>query len=142
MILFHSETDFQLQQKLLHKNWLKALASTENFKVGDINYIFCDDDYLLQINLQYLQHDTLTDIITFDYVEEKLLSGDIYVSIDRVRENASIFGVSFENELHRVLAHGVLHLMGYKDKTDKDAKQMRKMEEFAIQLFSQVSSIK
>lgn len=136
MILFHSENDFQLKQKLLHKNWLKSLAATENFKIGDINYIFCDDEYLLNINLQYLQHDTLTDIITFDYVEGKLLSGDIYISTDRVKENASIFGVSFENEMLRVLAHGVLHLMGYKDKTDSDAQQMRKMEEFAIQLFS------
>ena len=94
---------------------------------------------MLQINLQYLQHDTLTDIITFDYVEGKILTGDIYISTERVKENAAIFGVSFENELLRVLAHGVLHLMGYKDKTDTDAQQMRRMEEFAIQLFSKFS---
>lgn len=136
MILFHSETDFELKSKLQYKNWLKRVAESHQKRIGDINYIFCDDDYLLQLNLQYLQHDTLTDIITFDYVEGNVLNGDIYISVERVRENASIFNVSFENELLRVLSHGVLHLCGFKDKSDKDAAEMRSQENAAIALFS------
>lgn len=138
MILFHAETDFTLSRKLLHKRWLTALARREGYSIGEINYIFCDDEYLLKINLEYLNHDTLTDIITFDYVEDKVLNGDIYISIERVRENAVIYSVSFELELLRVLSHGVLHLCGYKDKTDEDAVVMRQMEDFAIQLFSTI----
>lgn len=136
MILFNSLNDFNLRQKLLYKRWLKELAALEGYKIGDINYIFCDDEYLLGINQQYLQHDTYTDIITFDYVEGKILNGDIYISTERVRENARIYQVDFENELKRVLSHGVLHLCGYKDKTDADAAQMREKENFAISLFS------
>lgn len=139
MILFHPETKFNLPQKLLHKRWLTELAKKEGFSIGDINYIFCDDEYLLKINLEYLNHDTLTDIITFDYVDNGILSGDIYISIERVRENAVIFSVPFEQELHRVLAHGVLHLCGYKDKTEADASIMRKKEDSAIQLFNDIS---
>ncbi|MCK9339530.1 MAG: rRNA maturation RNase YbeY, partial [Bacteroidales bacterium] len=96
MILFYSETNFILHQKLIYKKWLQALAQNEQKKLGNINYIFCDDDYLLNLNLQYLQHDTLTDIITFDYCEEDTISGDIYISIERVRENAVIFKVYFD----------------------------------------------
>ena len=136
MILFNSLNDFNLRQKLLYKRWLKELAALEWYKIGDINYIFCDDEYLLGVNQQYLQHDTYTDIITFDYVEGKILNGDIYISTERVRENARIYQVDFENELKRVLSHGVLHLCGYKDKTDADAAQMREKENFAISLFS------
>jgi len=135
MILFHSETDYILSKKLLHKRWLSAIADSEGYRVGEINYIFCDDDYLLKLNLQYLQHDTLTDIITFDYVEANVLNGDIYISIERVIENSSIFSVPFEQELHRVLSHGLFHLCGYKDKTDEEAAEMRKKEEYAIRLF-------
>ncbi|MBQ7489275.1 MAG: rRNA maturation RNase YbeY [Bacteroidales bacterium] len=135
MILFHSETDYILSKKLLHKRWLSAIADSEGYRVGEINYIFCDDDYLLKLNLQYLQHDTLTDIITFDYVEGNVLNGDIYISIERVIENSSIFSVPFEQELHRVLSHGLFHLCGYKDKTDEEAAEMRKKEEYAIRLF-------
>ena len=138
MILFHSETGFQLSHKLLHKRWLMALTGHEGFKIGDINYIFCDDDYLLKVNLEYLNHDTLTDIITFDYVEGKVLNGDIFISIERVRENSVIFSVPFEQELLRVLSHGLLHLCGYKDKSDEEAAEMRKMEEFAIQLYQTI----
>lgn len=136
MILFNSLNDFNLRQKLLYKRWLKELAALEGYKIGDINYIFCDDEYLLGVNQKYLQHDTYTDIITFDYVEGKILNGDIYISTERVRENARIYQVDFENELKRVLSHGVLHLCGYKDKTDADAAQMREKENFAISLFS------
>ncbi|MBR3579280.1 MAG: rRNA maturation RNase YbeY [Bacteroidales bacterium] len=135
MVLFHSETRFQLRQKMTYKKWLTALAATHGKKLGDINYIFCDDNYLLQLNLQYLQHDTLTDIITFDYVEGDLLNGDIYISVERVRENAEIFGVTFDEELLRVLAHGLLHLCGFKDKSKKDAAEMRSQEAAAMTLF-------
>ena len=135
MVLFHSETRFQLRQKMMYKKWLTALATTHGKKLGDINYIFCDDNYLLQLNLQYLQHDTLTDIITFDYVEGDLLNGDIYISVERVRENADMFGVTFDEELLRVLAHGLLHLCGFKDKSKKDAAEMRRQEAAAMMLF-------
>ena len=136
MILYHSETKFSQPEKLLHKRCLKSLAASEGFTIGDINYIFCDDNYLLNLNQEYLHHDTLTDIITFDYVEGKRLNGDIYSSIERVRENSVIFSVPFEQELLRVLSHGVLHLCGYKDKTSEEAAVMRSKEEFAIGLFS------
>ena len=136
MILFNSLNDFNLRQKLLYKRWLKELAALEGYKIGDSNYIFWDDEYLLGVNQQYLQHDTYTDIITFDYVEGKILNGDIYISTERVRENARIYQVDFENELKRVLSHGVLHLCGYKDKTDADAAQMREKENFASSRFS------
>ena len=140
MVLFHTETSFQLHHKMLYKRWLAALASTHGKKLGDINYIFCDDDYLLQLNLQYLQHDTLTDIITFDYVEGNVLNGDIYISVERVRENAGIFGVTFDEELLRVIAHGVLHLCGFKDKSKRDAAEMRRQEAAAINLFHNLSN--
>lgn len=132
MIVFNSLTDFVLKSKLFHKKWIKAVAEAEGYQVADISYIFCDDDYLLELNKKYLNHDTLTDIITFDYVEGTHLSGDIYISIERVRENANIFDQSFERELHRVLAHGVLHLCGYKDKSKNDSKLMRQKEEESI----------
>ena len=115
---------------------MKQIALSEGKKLGDINYIFCDDVYLHKINVEYLQHDTLTDIITFDYTEGITLNSDIYISIERVRENADIFGVTFEQELLRVLAHGVLHLCGYKDKTPTDSELMRTKEEEKMKLFS------
>jgi len=138
MIIFYSETKFELKKKRIYKKWLSLLAQREQRFIGNINYIFCDDDYLLKLNIQYLQHDTLTDIITFDDGEKNILNGDIYISIERVRENADIFKVTFEEELIRVIAHGVLHLCGYKDKTDVEAALMRRKEEEAIYLFSQI----
>jgi probable rRNA maturation factor len=133
MILFHKETNFELKQKTEYKNWIKSLIKENEKRVGDINYIFCDDEYLLEINQKYLQHDTYTDIITFDYSENGVISGDIFISIERVKENATLFTKGFEEELHRVLAHGILHLCGYKDKTQKESKEMREREECAIQ---------
>lgn len=138
MVLFHLETKFNFQHRLFYKSWLRALALSEGKKLGDISYIFCDDNYLLEINRQYLQHDTLTDIITFDYVEGSVLNGDIYISVERVRENAGIFQVPFEQELVRVLAHGLLHLCGYGDKSEKESKVMRSKEEFAIGLYQKM----
>ena len=138
MILFHSETNFHLPSKLLHNRWLATIAKQEGYTIGDLNYIFCDDAYLLKINLEYLNHDTLTDIITFDYVENKVLNGDIFISIERVTENSKLFSVPFDQELLRVLSHGLLHLCGYKDKSDEDAAIMRSKEDSSIQLFSTV----
>ena len=104
-------------------------------RVGNINYLFCDDEYLLGINQRYLNHDTYTDIITFDYVAGNLISGDIMISVDRVGENAAKFGVPFEQELRRVVVHGVLHLLGQGDKSDEESREMRRLEEEALSLF-------
>lgn len=132
MIYFHSETNFQLKKKNNFKHWIKRIAQCENRRVGELNYIFCDNAYLLEINLQYLQHDTYTDIITFDNSVEDIIAGDIFISVEMVKDNAIEFGVTFEEELIRVLSHGVYHLCGYKDKTDEEAQQMRAKEAEAI----------
>ena len=135
MISFNYEIDFQLDSETLYSDWISAVISSEQKKEGEINYIFCDDDYLLEINQQYLNHDTLTDIISFDYSIGNELHGDIFISVERVRENADDFKVSFEDELRRVLAHGVLHYCGYKDKTEADELIMRQKEDEKMQLF-------
>ena len=135
MISFNYETDFELGDEKLFSNWISAIISSEDKEEGDINYIFCDDDYLHKINVEYLNHDTLTDIISFDYTVGNLLQGDIFVSIERVRENADDFKVSFDEELRRVLSHGVLHYCGYKDKSEKDEALMRAKEEEKMQMF-------
>lgn len=118
-----------LKQKNKLKSWIKSIVEKEGMKAGDISYIFCSDDYLLEINKTYLQHDYYTDIITFDYNAENKIAGDLFISIDRVRENAEELKQSFEDELHRVIIHGVLHLLGYKDKTEKEEKLMRRKEQ-------------
>lgn len=136
---FSEDTKFQPQQKLKRKKWLKEIASLESFKISDLNYIFCSDEYLYNINVEYLNHKTLTDIITFDNSEEEeLIEGDIFISIDRVRENAQKLDQSEEDELNRVLSHGLFHLMGYKDKSPEESKLMRSKEEFAINLFKEM----
>jgi probable rRNA maturation factor len=112
--------------------WLEDLIVSESRKPGDINYIFCDDDYLLKVNQDYLDHDYYTDIITFDYVKGKTISGDIFVSLPRILDNASTLSQDFESEFRRVLAHGLLHLCGYKDKTEEEASTMRQKEDFYI----------
>ena len=131
-IYYHSECDFQLKDDESITKWLKDAISTEDKELGEINYIFCDDQYLLKKNQEYLQHDTFTDIIAFDYTEENRLSADIFISIERVKENAINFAVPFETELRRVIIHGVLHLMGYKDKSEEDAETMRSKENFYL----------
>lgn len=118
-------------------SWIEYIITHEGKKLGDINYIFCDDEYLLKINQDYLQHDYYTDIITFDYVKGKKISGDIFVSVTRVSENAPLLSKSFEEELHRVIAHGVLHLCGYKDKTKAEIKEMRNKEDFYLNAISE-----
>lgn len=116
--------------------WLANIIQKETKKPGEINYIFCDDEYLLQVNRDYLQHDYYTDIITFDYVKGNTISGDIFVSLPRISDNASTLSKNFEDELHRVLAHGILHLCGYKDKTEEEEKEMRSKEDFYLALRS------
>lgn len=128
MIAFNYETDFILENEEITKEWIVNCAEENDFEVGEINYIFCDDEYLHKINMEFLQHDTLTDIISFDYTMGKLIGGDIFISVPRVEENAKEFGVTFKEELHRVIIHGVLHYMGYKDKTDEEKQLMRDKE--------------
>ena len=135
MISFNYELDFTLENEQAFQDWLSEVITSENKTEGEINYIFCDDEYLLEINQQYLDHDTLTDIISFDYSIGNDLHGDIFISIERVRENALDFNVSFLEELKRVMVHGVLHYCGYKDKTEKDEKLMRQKEEEKMTMF-------
>jgi probable rRNA maturation factor len=135
MISYNYEGDFELGDEVAFSSWISAIIESESKKEGDINYIFCDDEYLLKLNEEYLNHDTLTDIISFDYSVGNELHGDIFISIERVRENASDFDVTFENELKRVMAHGVLHYCGYKDKTETDSQIMRTKEEEKIKMF-------
>lgn len=135
MISYNYEVDFELGDEAAFSSWISAIIASEAKKEGDINYIFCDDEYLLKLNEEYLNHDTLTDIISFDYSVGNELHGDIFISIERVRENAADFDVAFENELKRVMAHGVLHYCGYKDKTEADVQIMRSKEEEKIKMF-------
>ena len=135
MISFNYETDFILADETIFETWIEAILESEGKEVGEINYIFCDDEYLHKINVEYLDHDTLTDIISFDYTVGNLIQGDIFVSVERVKDNANDFKVSFEEEFKRVLSHGVLHYCGYKDKSPKDEALMRSKEEEKMQMF-------
>ena len=135
MISFNYETDFELENEAQYEDWISRIIESEGFNEGEINYIFCDDDYLLKVNQDYLDHDYYTDIITFDYVKGKIISGDIFVSLPRILDNASTLSQNFESEFNRVLAHGILHLCGYKDKTEEEKSQMRAKEDFYINQF-------
>lgn len=135
MIHFFFENIDKINIQPNTKDWLEGIIITENKKLGEINYIFCDDEYLLKVNQDFLQHDYFTDIITFDYVIGKNISGDIFVSLPRISENANTLSKFFENELNRVLAHGILHLCGYKDKTEEEEFKMRKKEDFYLSKF-------
>ena len=130
--------DFELLEPGKLKKWLSEVIVRRGKSVGNINYLFCDDEYLLGVNRQYLNHDTYTDIITFDYVAGGLISGDIMISIERVGENAVKFGVPFEQELHRVVVHGVLHLLGQGDKSEAEALEMRRQEEESLVLWDEL----
>jgi len=136
MILFFSKTKFQVPQKRLIKKWLSHVIKQENRKIGDINVVFCSDEQLFELNKQYLNHVTLTDIITFDYSEEKILHGDICISIERVIDNAGKYYCTFEEELRRVMAHGILHLCGYSDKKNKNQLLMKLKEDEALILYN------
>ena len=135
---FCEDIRFTYKNKLANNRWLKMVAGSEIRKIGDINVIFCSDNYILDVNMKYLQHDYFTDIITFDYCEGKVLSGDLFISVDSVRENSIEFGTDFGEELHRVIVHGVLHLIGYDDHTEEDKKVMRQKENYYLQMRSQI----
>ena len=135
MINFNYETSFELGDEELYSRWVSSIIDTESKVEGTINYIFCDDSFLLKINEEYLKHDTLTDIISFDYSIGKELHGDIFISIERVRENAVDYRVDFTEELNRVMAHGILHYCGYNDKNKEDELVMRLKEEEKMSMF-------
>ncbi|MEN3323796.1 rRNA maturation RNase YbeY [Mariniflexile soesokkakense] len=128
MINFNYETAFSLNNEEQLSEWILGVISEEKYQLEEVNYIFCDDAYLHKLNVEFLNHDTLTDIISFDYSVGKRIQGDIFISIERVADNAKDFNVTLQDELQRVMVHGVLHYCGYKDKTDKDAKLMREKE--------------
>ena len=134
-INFTTQTPFKFNNRLKTKAWIKQIISLYGKKCGDISYIFTDDESVLKVNRQFLNHDTYTDIITFDYVQDDVISGDIYISAQRVKENAKEFNVTFDNELHRVIIHGVLHLLGFKDHSPEEDKQMRQKENEALEIF-------
>lgn len=137
MITIHSEeVRFDLSKPEETIQWIEQAIQKEGFNVGDITYIFCSDEYLLKLNKEHLNHDTYTDIITFNYCEDQLVNADIFISIDRVKENADEFDVSFENELNRVMIHGILHLVGYNDKNQEQQKEMTSKEDFYLSLRS------
>lgn len=135
MIEFHFKSKFTIPNKSKYIDWINRVIISEGFLVGQIDYIFCTDDYLLELNKEYLDHDTYTDIITFDYKDGNTLSGDIFISTDRVQENAVKFDVEFLNELRRVMSHGILHLAGFGDKTKEEKLMMREKEEEKIKMF-------
>jgi rRNA maturation RNase YbeY len=128
MIAFNYETDFKLAQEPVIRNWLKECISDYDRKAGELNFIFCDDAYLHKLNVEFLKHDTYTDIITFDYSLGKTIAGDIFISVERVKENAKKFGQTLENEMNRVIIHGILHLCGLGDKTADEIAAMRAAE--------------
>ena len=131
---FTEDSDFVFKGKLLNNRWLKMVAESEIKRIGDISIIFCSDNYILDVNIKYLQHDYFTDIITFDYCEGQKLSGDLFISVDSVRENALYYGTEFEDELNRVIVHGVLHLIGYDDHSEEDQITMRSKEDYYLEL--------
>lgn len=131
---FSEDIKFTFKDKLSNNRWLKLVAGSEVRKLGDVNIIFCSDNYILDVNLKYLEHDYFTDIITFDYCEGDVLSGDLFISIDSVRENAIEYGAEFDEEIHRVIVHGLLHLIGYDDHTPEEQKVMREKENYYLAL--------
>lgn len=132
MIDFNAETDFQLENKQLIERWISETIASEGFEVGDIMYVFCDDEYLHKLNLEFLNHDTLTDIISFDYKMGNQINGEIYISVERVFENSKEFKTNFEEELHRVIIHGIFHFCGFKDKSEAEESLMREKENDAL----------
>lgn len=136
MITFNYETSFTLKNENQLENWIKRVISNHGYTLGEINYIFCNDEYLHKLNVEFLQHDTLTDIISFDNTIGKLISGDIFISVERVEDNSKDFKTTFINELHRVIIHGILHYLGFKDKTDEDKVSMRNQENKSLLLLN------
>ena len=135
MINYYYETDFVLENEGDIENWVYRVVASEQRSLGEVSFIFCDDEYLLDINKRFLNHDYYTDIISFDSTMGTEINGDIFISIERVKDNASEFSVTFVEELHRVIIHGVLHFCGYKDKSDSEEKEMRAKENEKLRLF-------
>ena len=135
MIEFNYESEFKLKDESVYADWISSCIENYDFKLGELNYIFCDDAYLFKLNVEFLDHDTLTDIISFDYTMGKLVSGDVFISVERVKDNAKDLNLAFDDELKRVMIHGVLHYMGYKDKSDSEKLIMRSEENNCISLF-------
>ena len=135
---FNEDIKYVLKQKLLNNRWLKTVAGSEMKKLGNINIIFCSDNYILEVNLKYLQHDYFTDIITFDYCEGDMLSGDLFISLDTVRTNAELFHKTYDDELHRVIIHGILHLVGINDKGPGEREIMEAAENKALDLLQKL----
>ena len=133
MIEFYSENDFELDHQVAVAQWITTIIEVNGFELGDITYVFCDDDYLHKLNVQFLQHDTLTDIITFDNSLGSQIHAEIYISTERVTDNAKQFNTSFGDELHRVMIHGILHCCGLKDKSEQEAQAMRTAEDKALE---------
>ena len=131
---YQEDIQYELKQKMRNNRWLKTVAGSEMRRLGAVNIIFCSDNYILDVNVRYLGHDYFTDIITFDYCEKDVLSGDLFISIDSVRENALYYGVPFEDELDRVMVHGLLHLIGYDDHTPEQQAEMRAKEDYYLQM--------
>ena len=131
---YFEDTDFIFKGKTLNNRWLRLVAESEIRRIGNISIIFCSDNYILDVNQKYLQHDYFTDIITFDYCEGDRLSGDLFISVDTVRENALEYGTEFKEELNRVIVHGLLHLIGDDDHSDEDVAQMRSKENYYLSL--------
>ena len=132
MIAFEYLETEEITEINQNKKWLNQVISNEAKVEGDITYIFCNDDYLLEKNIRFLNHNTLTDVITFDYCEGNSVSGDVFISIERVKENSKVFKVDFLTELNRVMVHALLHLLGYKDKTERESNLMRKKENYYL----------
>ena len=129
---FIQDTDFLFNRRAVHNAWLKAVAVEENCRLGEISVIFCSDAYLLDMNRKYLGHDYFTDIITFDYSEGEVLSGDLFISVDTVRSNASFYSAEFDDELDRVIVHGLLHLIGYDDHSEEEFAAMKEKENYYL----------
>ncbi|MDP3313897.1 rRNA maturation RNase YbeY [Lutibacter sp.] len=135
MIEFNYETEFNVSNEDKVKHWISGCIKRYKFREGELNFIFCDDKYLLKLNQDFLEHDTLTDIISFDYTMGKLIGGDIFISVERVKENAILFNQTFDNELNRVIIHGILHFFGFKDKATEDVVKMRTAEDECLEYF-------
>ncbi len=132
IFFFLEETNYRILKKRLIREWVKKTIVSENNRVGEINIVLCSDDFLYQMNIGYLKHDTLTDIITFDYTEDNIVSGELFISISRIKENSRIYSKSIKDELHRVIIHGILHLCGYNDKNDSQSQEMTMKENFYL----------
>lgn len=136
MIDFHYETDFELENQSQLQSWISDIITSEGFELGELLYVFCDDDFLHKLNVEFLKHDTLTDIISFDYKVGKQINGEIYISIERVADNAKDYKTDFKDELHRVMIHGILHFCGFKDKSQTEEQLMRQKEEESLRKLS------